>query len=166
MGFEEGISNFYIDRVLLEDVKVENYRGCFSSDNLPVHRLLESNEFSFIFNLAPAGREGSHFIAAYSKKKEDSLVIVDSLAQTEFLNYPTILVAHLKLLRKKILFRPRHAIQHMSSNFCGYFAMLAVLRQSERGKGIKLISFRRKSREKNDDICIKNIVRIIRGARK
>lgn len=107
------VSNIYIDN-FLKDFK--NYKGTFSSDNIP---FLEENE-SVICNFSKTYEEGTHFILLFRKKK--SLYYFDSLKidfipeeiQKYFLHYSSV-----KNISKQI--------QNPLSKLCGFYCILGFL---------------------------------------
>jgi hypothetical protein len=157
----DGISNIYLNHVLGELLQLENYYGCWSADNIPVHTLEREPKVSFICNLARSGEKGTHFIACYASSSRGPLTVYDSFARQISAEYQPGLIADLKKIRSKLVFLPKLPVQHEDSNFCGFFAMLVILRQSRMSGGQSLLRFQRKNLMQNDRVCIKNITAII-----
>lgn len=107
------VSNVYIDDFLKE---FENYKGTFSSNNIP---FLNRNE-SVICNFSKTTEEGTHFILLF--KKKTSLFYFDPLKlgfipeeiKSYFLNYENVVN-----ISKRI--------QNPLSQLCGFYCILGFL---------------------------------------
>jgi len=107
------VSNVYIDS-FLKDFK--NYRGTFSSNNIP---LLSENE-GVICNFSRVNEEGTHFVLIFHKKRTlyyfDSMKIgyIPDDIKHYFLQYNTVVD-----LSKRI--------QNNFSKLCGFYCILGFL---------------------------------------
>jgi hypothetical protein len=148
-----GISNKYIAKVL-SSAGLKDFRGVFSADNVSVQLTQESN-FIIVCNLSPASvRKGSHFITLVKDNKE--LRILDSLALS-IDQYPISLRKH---LGKDFHMVYKEPIQDILSPFCGFYCIYFAL--NSRYDEIKLEPFDPVANLKNDDICVRNILRLLK----
>lgn len=107
------VSNVYIDDFLKE---FKNYKGTFSSNNIPI---LANNE-SVICNFSKVDEEGTHFILLFNKK--NIIYYFDSLK----LGYiPTDIKDYFENYSKVVDISKR--IQNHFSKMCGYYCILAFL---------------------------------------
>lgn len=107
------VSNVYIDDFLKE---FKNYKGTFSSDNIPI---LYNNE-SVICNFSKVDEEGTHFILLFNKK--DTLYYFDSLKSGYI---PTDIKEYFENYNNVVDISKR--IQSYFSKMCGYYCILAFL---------------------------------------
>lgn len=107
------VSNLYIDGVLSS---YKNFKGTFSSDNIP---LLEKNEGA-ICNFSKRSEVGSHFVFLFNQ--DNLLHYFDPLKlpfiRDDIIHYISKYTAVVDLSKR---------IQHYTSNFCGFYCILAFL---------------------------------------
>lgn len=151
-----GISNIYIDRVLTV-ANVKDYVGVFSIDNLPLS-LRKKDRAIFIINLSPSHqRKGSHFIAVLKRGK--SAKIYDSL---KLPNYPSLLDRYFRKKKGERMTQGlTKPVQSLSSSYCGFFCIYYALKLDSTYSKITTTPFKTRMLEKNDAICIKNIVKML-----
>lgn len=107
------VSNLYIDDFLKD---FHNFKGTFSSDNIP---LINVNE-SIICNFSKVNEEGTHFILIFRKKK--SIFYFDPIK----LGYiPEDIIRYLS--NYNMIKDISVGIQNIRSQLCGYYCILAFL---------------------------------------
>ena len=156
-----GVSNPYLDSLLKFLVEkhgtASDYLGVFAADRVPLS--IKNGQY-FIANTDQATDPGEHFIVLF--KEKGNLQYFDPLANPYFL-YPDM---KKKLKKAPRLTNPNRPIQAVESQFCGYFcALFCCLRFMEPG-ALRLLTFRRKNLKKNDEICVKNLMTILRKKKK
>lgn len=147
-----GLSNIYITS-FLKQRKLKTFDGVFSCDRIPPH-LLRQDEACFISNLSRADEIGSHFITLV--KQGQTVYILDSLALSEEI-YPPELKKIFSSF--SVFFVYTNALQEEASHFCGFYCIFFVLRFNKGRKEIKNFSHP----NKNDQICIDNIILLIKN---
>lgn len=165
---EKGLSNKFLNKVLYKTAP--SYSGCWSCNNIPYHLVTNLDFFSLVVNTANRGERGEHFISLLISPL--TIRIFDS--QATFI-LPVTLRFNLKkhFPKKRIIFIPSRAIQHPESVFCGFFSIYSVLtyekhiRECKKNRGcyvnLKMCRpFHRKSLEQNDDICVNQIVKLLK----
>ena len=159
-----GVSNAYLDnfiRTLCEKWGGgRRYKGVFPADQTPRHL---SDYNYFIANTDNSNEPGEHFVVIFKRKKKNYLF--DPLAYPiEF--YPD-LQESFGGEESPILVNPNKPVQDLSSQFCGFFCALFCLAELEKvDKKISLRKFRKKMLLSNDEICIQNLLKIIREINK
>lgn len=147
-----GITDIFIESVL-EQCDLKRFAGCFACDNIPVEKLSLLENFNIICNLDTQDGPGTHFVAIIVNK--DKVFYIDSQGNecknahiSRFLKYVA------KVKKRKIVFN-KFKIQHQHSIFCGFYAMLFMLKY-DRTNGVEIkFSINQWT---NDDICIKHIL--------
>jgi len=121
----EGLSNLYIDKQL-KSLKVDCYKGVFSSDTIPTS-LLEGHHDAMvccIVNTSEVAQVGTHFLTlALHGYRID---VIDSLALPLDAASPALSEA-LVQSGKKIRFRFKLPRQKLTSLFCGFHCILNVM---------------------------------------
>lgn len=107
------VSNFYVDNVLKS---FKNFKGTFSSNNIPILKDCES----VICNFSRVGEEGTHFVFLCNKK--NIIYYFDSLKLSII---PEDVASYFLLYQNVVDISKR--IQHSNSSFCGFFCVLAFL---------------------------------------
>ena len=158
---ERGISNKFINKVLYKTT--DTYGGCWSSNNIPFHILVQQNYFSIVINTARQGERGQHFMALLVSPS--SIRVFDSLS---LFNLPEELKANLKKYfpRRRLIFTPPKAIQDISSVFCGFFVIYSVLMfekhvKKPRSSSINFSKPYVTNLKLNDDICVREIIKLL-----
>ena len=131
-----------------------NFQGVYAKDTIPDH-LTEKNRFSIVVNLSPSNHPGSHFVSIIRQK--DTLLYFDSL----ILPIPKEVSNFIKKLKVSNAKRNFHQIQDESSDFCGYYCMLACLHFCDQDfeYGIKFPMFHRDALKRNDLLCLNYILK-------
>jgi len=145
-----GISNIYIHSILKKTVT--NFDGVYSCNNIP-SKLLKQSTFCVVCNLAKENEPGTHFITLIKQARK--LLIYDSLALSLTL-YPVALKKLFTLYKPVIMCST--PLQTINSTFCGFYCILFVLRYNY--PFIKITPF--STPKINDNICIRNIEKIIK----
>lgn len=159
VGGDNGVSNNYLEHVLR--TYCSDFMGVYSSDNIPVRKLVKLRRYSIVCNLSPADHPGSHFISVTCGDSGivtlcDPLILPPQVSP----HIANFLVAacmgaskvwgqqrgrrrrrrqgqrkRFKKRRGEILMVPAQAVQHAKSKFCGFFAMAYVLYFDDNVKG-------------------------------
>ena len=115
----------YINRTLIENVKLTNFRGTFASDNIPPTRKCYYRE-SFIVNLDESNMPGSHWIAITFRREKNgsrSCFYFDPLAdQTINANISIYISKFSDRICRNVV-----KIQDDKSVYCGLFCMAFVM---------------------------------------
>jgi hypothetical protein len=157
-----GLTNVYIERLALQFAPT-TFCGVFSSDTLPAHRELETfdrrwrrkRRFSLICNLSREREEGTHFIVVAATSHRIYYLDPTGLPcpDTRIASFLSECAQH-----RDIVYFNEQTIQHPWSYFCGYYALLFVLR-FDRGASWQTNLFVCDKRDStdlfvNDTLCI------------
>jgi hypothetical protein len=150
----EGITNKEIDLFL--DKKVNFFQGVFSSNNIPA-AVSNSKYFSLICNLSREGEIGTHFVTVVGFP---NVVIYLDTFGVSCVNKE--IKKFLSLLNRPILYNNRQ-IQSYYSNLCGFYCILYVLYFDRifEDKKVSKIDFVSQNLMNNDDVCIKEIKKLV-----
>ena len=120
------VTNFQLERLLKEDLKVDNFVGVYPADMWP-KRLGKGK--SFISNTDPSDLPGEHYVAFF-KHEKNTFFYFDPLAQP---------IEHYSYLWRRNGQRYRtfvavlnSPIQAALSRFCGYFCCNYILAQNRK----------------------------------
>jgi len=152
------LTNEYLQWMLEKTVKSSNFRGVFACDLLPTNLL---NNNSVIVNTDPHVLPGLHYVCLLRRK--NIYWYFDPMNLELETSFPRLAMelSKRKISITHVLTSP---IQNEKSRFCGFFCMQWLL--STMYPSIKQIQYKKKKLEKNDEICKRNIVKIIERTRK
>jgi len=151
---EAGLSNIFIQQ-FLDSQKLKHFDGVYSSNNIPQH-VLKKKKFIIISNLSEDSEPGTHFICIEKKYKQ--YIVYNSLA-TPIRSY----IHRFKFMtikRHSILQACQYPLQSISSTFCGFYCIYFVL--SLNYPKVNVETFSATTLVNNDEVCIKNILEIIK----
>lgn len=145
------ITNKYIDSILFR--LVDGFGGTFSSDDCCN---LSDQVSSVILNFSKRGTRGSHFVAFIRRK--NIVLYIDSL-NTPLDLIPDDITKWMKRQRtQRFVNYFKYTVQDVSSTFCGFYCMLALLQETY---GVKPVKFNRKKLIVNDNKCINQILKTV-----
>jgi hypothetical protein len=152
-----GISNIYIESILrIFDLHL--WDGVVSSDEIEFASHLE-RDFATVVNFSKHNERGTHFVCLF--QIGGKLFLFDSLATPDLLLPSTLREVMLAKNGTRMLPAP---IQHILSEFCGFYSMYCVLWLSL-PTHVRLMfsptNFSQKNLFENDDLCISYIVSMI-----
>ncbi len=119
-----GLTNDYLQK--LTSKLVPNFEGVFSADELHTIKNKKKKSVSIIFNTGKLGTPGIHFISIYITK--NITYYFDSFGKR---NIQSDIAKFITKLNRKcvMLCKP---IQHITSNFCGLYALAFLLWKNKR----------------------------------
>lgn len=152
-----GTRGDYLDN-FLKKLKLPYYEGIFAANTVP-NEIFDKPIFCIIVNTDLYGMEGKHWISII--KYRNKVKIFDSSSTPKILLFPVMNKLFLKLKATPIRSKK---IQSINSNFCGFYCLHEIMKFHLllKNKLLKshLNSFQ-KNTNKNDDICIQNIEKMI-----
>jgi hypothetical protein len=150
---EEGLSNLYIMSVL-KDCRLQHFKGVFSCNNIP-DEIAMLRHFSIICNLEKEGELGSHFITIVATPV--CLLYIDSLGMSCANSH----LNQFMTLTKRRVHSLDLAMQHPTSPFCGFYAILMVLFYDLKNPPTT-VQFHRHDLLTNDQQCISYVQQLIK----
>jgi hypothetical protein len=141
----QGVSNHFIDSILTPTCA--EYKGTFSSNTIPT-QLLQCETFSIVCNLSPAGETGSHFVTIIAQRER--VLYLDSLALPCLVSEINNFLQRLK----KPVYSNSQQVQHVKSQFCGFYCILFVLYFNN---PVTKLLFETRDLHVNDATCVKKI---------
>ena len=161
------VSNWFLDAELAR-LKLDDYLGAYSVDDIPVEKIKNNEASSIICNLSKAGEKGTHFVAIRFTK--ESIFYFDSFGLINLLHMRKLLSTLLSTLlretgRRRLIFELHQSIQDIQSDFCGFFCLYYTLITDSAYKGrrytLKNFYSQQDRLKENDLIVIQNINSVI-----
>jgi hypothetical protein len=153
MSAGAGLTNVYLEK-LARQFAPQTFCGVYSSDTLP-RKLATSRRqrFSIICNLSRRHEEGTHFVAVAATSRS-----VYYLDPTGLPCVDACIISFLSECGRDTIYFNKQTIQHPMSYFCGYYALLFILR-FDRGAGWQTNLFVCDKRDSadlfaNDTLCV------------
>jgi hypothetical protein len=151
-----GLSNIYIDGVARRCAVNGTFCGVFSSDAVPEDLAERGSRFSLVCNLSREHEKGTHFVVVACTPRRVYYLDPTGLpcTNTELLRF----LAHCGRRRRRLVYCNSKTIQHPLSSFCGFYALLFVLR-FDRGARWQTLLFADDHRDStdlfaNDALCL------------
>lgn len=156
----EGITNLEIVDFLTSQKNLQYFKGVYSSNNIPVKKLLLLNNFSIICNLSQVNEKGTHFITLIYKKFNNFsyILYLDSLSLNNVPEEIQNFITQLDVNRKFIL---STALQSTLSDTCGIFCIFFVMLFDLPISDIKLVKYDAVLINNNEK-CVRNIKKLVR----
>lgn len=151
-----GLTNDYLENLTTKLMKGSSFLGVYSANASLAFK--PKKAFSVIFNTGKLGTPGIHFISIYVTK--NNVHYFDSFGNKNI--QPDIAKFINKLNRKCIMLcKP---IQHLSSNFCGLYALAFLMWNKKRRHVLSFYNmFSAINLKLNDKIVTKFILKEIKG---
>ena len=124
-----------------------NFRGVFPSDFYPI---IEKRPCSFIWNTAPSGDAGEHWVALWIDDRNFGYFMDSSGSepQCEFLDF----FAKNCVKWKQVFDKP---VQGLFSNVCGYYCIYFLLQKARKRSNKQIRQKFSNNLAKNDDFVVK-----------
>lgn len=150
-----GTRGDYLDN-FLKKLNLKHYDGIYAANTVPMD-ILEKPIFCIIVNTDLYGMPGKHWLSLI--KYNHQTKIFDSASTPKNMLFPPMIKLFSKLNAKKIRTKK---IQANFSDFCGFYCIHEILKFNLflTNKRIKLLPFSTNP-FKNDEICIKNIEKMV-----